>query len=27
VYETYGMAIERRVQRTAAGPTRTRPTD
>jgi glycosyltransferase involved in cell wall biosynthesis len=27
VYETYCMAIERRVQRTAAGPTRTRPTD
>jgi glycosyltransferase involved in cell wall biosynthesis len=27
VYETYRMAIERRVQRTAAGPTRTRPTD
>jgi glycosyltransferase involved in cell wall biosynthesis len=27
VYETYRMAIERRVQRTAAGPTRTRPAD
>jgi len=27
VYETYRMAIERRVQRTAAGSTRTRPTD
>ena len=27
VYETYQMAIERRVQRTAVGPTRARPTD